>query len=298
MGFLAAVPAIASVVGGLFGKKKKGGDTQPAQVNLPEFQTQSGQQLANYIKQYLSQYQPGKEFGGDFVAPTSEAENTGLARLNQFLAAPELGELFEGTKQNVLDTVGGKFVNPAESPFIQSMINLSKMNLQDAIDASRASAGSRGTYFTKSAMEGENRLRERTQNFLDTQIGSFINQERDRQLKASPLALALEQYSKMDVPLRKIGASQTYGSLPRLIEQAGLESEYQDFLRTQTELAGVPGAAQSLFGTQTPNIPSYTTPVVQSNNTLGNIIEMISKLNLSNLGGTGSIWDKIGSIFK
>ena len=298
MAFLAAVPAIATALGALFGKKKSGGETVPAQTLLPGFQMQSGEQLADYVSKYLNQYQPGKEYTGDFTAGLTGTESTGLNRLNQFLAAPDLGELFKTTKQNVLDTVGGKFSDPNQSPFIQSMVNLSKMNLQDSIDQSRRSAGSRGAYFTKSAIQDENRLRERTNTGLDSIVGDFINQERGRALNASNLAMGLEKYENLDVPLAKVASSQEYGSLPRLIEQADLESRYNDFTRKQGELAGVPSAAGSVFGNNTPYQPSYTNPIVQSNNTLGNILSIISKLNVGGASGGGDIWDKIGRVFK
>lgn len=276
------------LVGGLFGKKKSGGDTMPAQVLLPEWQQAAGKQLSDYVTQYLKNYQPGKAYSGDFTADLTGAENTGLAQLNQFLSAPNTGELFKSANQNILDTVSGKFSDPAASPFIQAMTNLSKMNLQDSIDASRRSAGSRGTYFTKSAIEGENRLRERANTGLDAVIGDFINQERGRQQTANSQALAFDKYANFDAPLSKVTASQTLGSLPRLLEQADLEAQYADFQRQQNELSGVPSTAQSLFNSSTPYIPSYTTPVVQKNNTLGNIMDIIGNNEdkiLSLIGG-------------
>lgn len=299
MGFWAAIPAIASVAGSLFGKKKSGGETVPAQTLLPGYQQQAGEQLGDYIKKFMAQYTPGKEFpeGFDVFGQPTQEESAGMTRLNQFLAQPELNALLSGAEQNVVDTLGGKFLNPAESPFIRSMVNLSKMNLDDLINQSRARAGARGTYFTKEAQAEEGRLAERTQNFLDKTVGEFIESERGRQLQSVPLALAIDQYRNLDVPLKKIEASQTFGSLPRLLQQAQLEAEYQDFQRKQGELGKVVGTAQDLFGTNTPYIPSYTTPIVQGNNTLGNILGMISKLNLNAMSGTGSIWDKIGSVF-
>lgn len=297
MSFWAEIPAIANLASGLFGKKKSGGDTVPAETLLPGFQTDSGKMLFDYIQKYLGQYQPGKEYGGDFVAGMSDSESTGMNRLNQFLGAPELGELFNTTKQGILDTVGGKYADPNTSPFIKSMINLSNMNLNDSINASRRGAGARGSYFSESAIRDENSLRERANVGLDTVVGNFVNQERDRQLKASPIAAALDQYENFDAPLAKIGASQQYGALPRMLAQAQLEAEYSDFNRKQDELSGVVGTAQNLFGTNTPQRPAYTNPIVQENNTLGNILGMISKLNLGAIGGKGDIWSKLAGVF-
>lgn len=298
MSFLAAIPAIASLASGLFGKKKTGGNTVPAQIALPGNQQAVGNELADYINKYLTQYKPGTDYSGDFTAPLTGFENTGLNRLQQFLGAPELGALFGAGKQHVLDTVGGKFADPATSPYIQSIINLSKGNLQDSIDNIRAQRGGRGTYFTQQGIEEEGRMAGQAQNYLDTVIGNFVNQERGRQLQAVPLAGAMDQYENFDAPLKKIGASQELGALPRLIEQSDLESQYADFQRQQQELGGLPGQAQSFYSNNTPFVPSYTNPVVQQNNTLGNILNMISKLNLGALSGSGNIWDKLGAVLK
>ena len=281
---------LTDILGATLGKKKSGGDTMPEQIMLPGFQQDAGKAISEFIKKYMGQYEPGKDYTGEFVAPMTGSENTGINRLNQFLAAPELSGLFGAAEQNLTDTLGGRFANPNESPFIKSMINLSNMNLQDSIDASRRGAGSRGAYFTRSAQQDENKLRERANLGLDAVVGDFINQERGRQMQASPLAMAFEKYKTLDVPLAKIDAYQTYGSLPRLLQQANLESEYEDFKRKQGELSGVPGTAQNLFSTNTPYVPSYTTPVVQSNNTFGNIMDIIAANEdkvLQLVGGAG-----------
>ena len=297
MGFWAALPFVAKAASSLFGKKKEEGSSVPATANLPGFQVQAGQALSDYVKKYLSGYTPGKGYEGQRVAGMSDFEGLGLNRLNEFLGAPELGDLFGANKQMLMDTLGGKFADPSQSPFIKAMIGLSNRNLQDSIDASRRSAGSRGAYFTDSALREEGRLREGANLGLDATVGDFINQERGRQLQASPLAQVLEKYSQLEVPLAKVSASQDLGALPRLLEQAGLESQYQEFLRKQGELGGVVGVAQNLYGTNTPTTPAYQNPDIVKNNTLGNILGVISKLNLGSLSGGGSIWDKIGGIF-
>lgn len=313
MAFWAAIPAIASVASSLFGKKKSGGDTVPAQNLQTSGQSAAEQEISNFIRKFMGQYTPGKEYGGDFVAPTSEFEQTGLGRLRQFLGAPETGELFGATKQNILDTVGGKFADPASSPWIKAMTNLSKMNLADAISTSRRGAGARGSFFTDSAIREEGRITDRSLANMDAIVGDFINQERGRQLQAAPIAAGLEQYENLDLPLQRISASQTQGALPRILEQAELEAQYKDFGRKQTELAGVPAAAQNYFGTRVPQIPSYTNPVVEENNTLGNILQAISRLNWGGFGGAQgkgpagggagprqapTIWDRLSGLFQ
>ena len=284
-------------------KSKKTTTTQ--EPMLEEYQKLAGSGLGTFIQKYLSQYEPGKESGLDFssLGTATGAENTGLDQLNKYLASVGTGDLFDASKQQTLDTLGGRYANPNESPFIKSMINLSNMNLQDSIDQSRRSAGSRGTYFTKSAIEGENRLRERANTGLDAVVGDFINQERGRQFAAAPFAQQLDQYANQDVPLSKIHASQTYGSLPRLLQSAQLEAEYNDFSRKQDELSGVPQAAQSLFGTQVPyGIKSLTTKAPSTfMSMLGELSPIVGSYNTHQYGydkNQSTMSDAMKSIMK
>lgn len=241
-----------------FFKSKKSTVTQ--EPLIPDFQLETGKNLSALINRYLQQYQPGQEYTGDFVAGLSDAEKTGQSQLADLLASPDTGELYDASKRNVLDTLGGRYADPSQSPFIRSMINLSKMNLQDEIDTSRRSAGARGTYFSKSAIQDEGRLRERTQNNLNSLVGQYIDNERNRQTNAVQQALNLEKYGTLDVPLSKIDAASTYGSLPRVVQQAQLEAQYQDFVRQQNEFGGVSGAAQGLYSTNVPyGVKSITT---------------------------------------
>lgn len=286
MAFWAAIPAIASIASNFLGKKKTGGETVgPVSQN---------QQLSDFVNQYLKNYVPGKGYTGKLSAEASPFETQGLDFLSQFMNSPGTGELFSAGKQQIADTLGGKFMNPEESPFIKAMSNLSKMNLRDEIDASRARRGARGTYFTRSALKEEGNIENRSLANLDAIIGDFINTERGRQFSAVPIAQTLDQYENVDLPLQKVSSSQTLGALPRLLEQADLERQYGDFQRQQKELAGVAGSAAQ----QPAPIPGYTNPVTMENSSLANILGLVSKLNLGALGGGGSIWDKLGGLLK
>jgi len=298
---LKAAPTIMSIIGGLFGKKKKKGQNIPAQSFLPPEQQIAGQELSSFVQQYLNKFIPGEEYSGDFTAPLTDLEETGLGKLGSYLNAPTTGELFGVSKQNLLDTIGGKYANPETSPFIRSATNLSKINLRDAIDASRARRGARGSYFTDAALKEEGDITNKSLAYLDTIIGDFINQERGRQLQAIPQAAALEEYELADAPLKKVTASQTLGSLRRTLEQSDLERRYTDFKRQRDELGGVVDVAQGLYSPRTAAsryFPGGTTPDVEQNSTLGTIMDIISKLNLSALSKKGSIFEKLAGILK
>lgn len=299
MAFWAAIPAIASLASGLFGKKKKeDGQTVSAQQMMPAWQSAVGEGLSSWIQQYMKNFVPGEAYGGKFTADMTDLEKMGLDQLGGVMNAPATGDLFAAGKQQIMDTLGGKYANPNESPFIKSMIALSKQNLGDLINTERANRGARGTYYTKAGVNAEGLLNERTQNYLNSVVGDFMNTERGRMFEAAPIAQEMDKYGTLTAPLAKIQASQTLGSLQRTIEQADLEAQYQDFERQRKEMAMPINSAQSLYGTQTQyGIPSWQMPSTQENNSLGNILGMISKLNFSGMSGSGDIWSKIAGLF-
>ena len=62
--------------------------------------------------------------------------------------------------------------------------------------------------------------------------GQLSEAERARRLQAVPLAMQLGG-AQAPYPLTQVSAAQQYGALPRELEQAQLQSQYQEFLRQQ-----------------------------------------------------------------
>jgi hypothetical protein len=233
---------------------------------MPDWQYGVGEDLGSWVQKFLSMYNPGEQYGGQLTAknPTSY-ESMGLDQLGGLLKQPATGDLFNAAKGNVMDTLAGKFSDPNTSPFIQAFQKLAGQNLQDQITTERGQRGARGTYFTKAGVDAESKLGERTQNTLNSLIQEFINNERGRQQTAVGQAKDLEGYAT-DSAIKRISASQTLGSLPRILEQADLENQYNAWLNQRGELSKVPGAAQSLFNT---NIPTVTTTSAPRSQTSG-----------------------------
>ena len=297
--FLAAAPALANIVGGLFGKNTEEGETVTMEQLMPDWQKATGEQLSQWVQQYLKNYAPGQAYNGKFTAGATGIETQGLDQLQNLMNTPATGDLFSAGKQQVLDTLGGRYANPNESPWIKSMINLSKQNLSDQITSSRRQAGARGNYYSKSAISDESDLNERTLNNLNAVIGDFMNTERGRQFSAVPIAQSMDQYSTLTAPLAKIQASQSLGNLMRTIEQSDLESQYQDYLNQRKELSALPNTAQNMYSTSSQyGVPSWQMTDVQQTNTFGNIMDVITKLNTSALGEKGNIWDKLSKMIQ
>lgn len=295
---LAALPGIMNMAGGLFGNKEQAGDTITADQMMPSWQSETGKKLSEWIQKYMDQYVPGQAYGGKLSAGMTSQEGKGLDILNQYLNSPGTGNLFSSGKQQILDTLSGKYADVNASPFIKAMKDVSAQDLTDAINASRRGSGARGKFFSTASLGEEKDLTNRNLQNLNSIIGNFIQNERQNMLGAATTAQGMDTYENQTIPLSKIQTSQTFGSLQRTLEQADLERQYNEFVRQRSEMAQPISAAQSLYGTNTPyGIQSWQMPSTQTTNTFGSIMDMLGKLNFSSLGGSGSIMSKLAGLF-
>lgn len=239
-----------------------GGGDVSAQPQIPVWQSAVGEDLSAWVRKFLKSYTPGEAYGGKLsVTDPSSFEQMGLGELGKLLGGPATGELYGAAKGQVMDTLGGRYSNPETSPFIQSFQKLAGQNLQDQITTARGQRGARGSYFTRAGLQEESRLTERTQNTLNSLIESFINQERGRQQAAVPQAQQLEEYGNLTAPLKRVAASQSFGSLPRLLEQSDLERKYSEFQRQRQELSTVPSIGTGVLSKSVPyGINQFSAP--------------------------------------
>ncbi len=273
-----------------------GGQTVTAQPLMPAWQQQTGQNLSSWINQYLNNYVPGAQYSGALSAPLSSQEQTSLTQLSDFQNQPATGDLFAAGKSQIMDTLAGKYANPATSPYIQSTINLANQNLQTSIDQSRLGAGARGTYFTTPAMNQESTLRQNTQNQLQTVIGQFAQNERQNQLGAATTAQQMDQYGNLTAPLTQIAAGEQYGSLSRTVQQAALEAQYNAWLNQQKSAATPISAAENLYSTPAQyGIQSWTAP--QTNSLTSLLSALGGGQGISSLGSSTGISSWLSSLF-
>jgi len=233
LGF-SALGAGASAIWGNKGKKTE------LQSDKPAWASEGGQALSSWAQKYLSQYEPGKAYGGQFTAPMSGAETKSMAWLDQYLSKQGPGEMYGLAEDELKKTMTGGY-DPYTSQYYQAMRQGSKYELEDALNQARRTQGARGSYFTESARAEEDEIRAKGTNYLMQLLGSLSETERERKWQGVGKAMELEKYGEA-LPLAKAEAGQTLGALPRLLEQSDLEKQYQDFVRKQEELGGVVGA--------------------------------------------------------
>jgi hypothetical protein len=290
VGTTAGLGAAASAGYGLSKLFGGGGDEVSQEQMAPAWQTALQKQLAGMYSSNLSSYDPAASYGGTLSAGATSQETQSLEILQKYLDSANTGELFGAGKQQILDTLAGKYANPETSPYIQSQTALAGQNLQDSINQSRLGAGARGNYYSTAAMRGEGDLRERTQNTLNSIIGTFLQNERQNQLGAATTAQSMDQYENVTTPLAKVAAAQSYGSLNRILEQADLDRQYNEWSRKQTSQQTT---AQNAQGLATTNIPYGIMNWEKSGS--GGIGSLLSGL-LGNKNVTGAISGGLDSI--
>jgi hypothetical protein len=285
--------AIGAIGGGLMGGmggEQSGGETvTPGQV-MPEWQKALGSNLATYLNKYLNNYDPSAVYGGRLSSGMTDSESIGQNLLTKYLGSQGYGGDFTAAQKQIEDTLAGTFADPNASPFIKAMRDANAFELQNQLDASRRGAGARGKFYSTAAMGEEGKLRAAANRDLGTQIGQFIQNERQNMLSAVPQALSMDQYLNQAVPSAQMNAASTYGSLSRTLEQADLERQYQEWQRQQKSNAGIVNAAAGLYGSN-PNmgITSFTTPIQESNPTTSALT------GIQNLFGSGGALNGFGS---
>ncbi len=242
-------------------------------------QLQAMRDLGGVVTKYLPQYDPGKEWGGQYSAPLTRPEVKSTSLLNQYLDSSPTGTNYDAASRQLQATLSGGY-NPSTSPFYDSMRQASQVALQDQLDASRRDAGARGSYFTEGAQRDESRLRSDANNQLNQVLGQIYEAERQRQFQGIGLGKELDAYQNL-ARTGQIQAGMNYGSLERTVQDADLAARYNDFMRQQQERAAVPGIAQNLAGTSI----TYGQQQLQQPNSFQQIISALAPLAGSVAGG-------------
>lgn len=179
----------------------------------------------------------GETYPGPLMAALSEFEETGLGGLRDYMGAPlpTEGTMYKSAADEIMKTLSGEQYDPSQGEYYQAYRSSVMRELEEAKDrlAARASAGDKFFGGGRIATEGE--MEESALGKMAMVLGELAEKERERRLGAVTQALGLTQYEEA-APLQRVAASQQYGALPRLIEQAEMDVEYQEWLRALGDL--------------------------------------------------------------
>jgi hypothetical protein len=274
----------AGVGGGLssvFGKKKK-----PKLLMLPEQRQAYRTLLPSATAKGMQFMQIGSEpYSGDLVAPMSEFEQLGVGTLGDYLSSPlpTEGNLYGLSAGELEKTLEGKEYDPATGPFYEAYRTNVMRDLQRLTDAIRQRAAGAGgrSVFAGGPVQEERELMLGGQANLAEILGRLYEGERARRLGAVPLALQTMGWAEQ-VPQARVAASQEYGALPRLIEQAEYVARYQDFIRQLQNMGMSLQAATSLATSK----PEYWMPTPTDTTGMGQGLGALAMLAM--LGGKPS----------
>ena len=237
-GFLQAllpfIPSAIALGTSLFGKKQQPqqvqGETQPG---VPDYVLGAGEHVSDWMHQYLDNFRPGEAFTGELNAPMTGFENQGMAFLQQFLNQGP-SEAFTAGKGELMKTLAGGY-DPRTSPFFSGLRDSAMINQQDMVDRiNRESAGA-GNFYSDARLKSiSNDALSRTTSFMNEILGKLFEGERGKMFEAAKLAPEYAAYEE-NAPLRKSAAATEIGSIPRVIQQASYERNYQEFKRQQEE---------------------------------------------------------------
>ena len=262
---------------------------------MEQWQLDSGKNLANWANQGLANYNPTANYNGQFTAGMTPQENQSMGLLQNYMNQPATGQMYGAAQGQVMDTLGGKYSNLQTNPFLQSMQRVNQTNLNDQLTEARRGQGARGGYFNSQALQEEGRLRGSSMDNINAIMQQIAQQERQNQMSAVGQAQNLDAYGNQ-ARMGQIQAGQQYGQLPRMIEQADLEAQYNDFLRKQQGGSQYAQGAQSVFGTQIPyGSKQWTTAGPSSFEKTMGVVNQIAPYALAPFTGGASLLAAGGS---
>jgi len=199
--------------------------------------------LVESLKAALERLQrAGEPYPGQLpgTAGPSEYEQMGLEQLGQYLQGPlpSEGSLWGQAKGEIGKTLGGEEYDPVQGAYYQAYRSQVMRELEEAKDRLGAQTSARDKYFGGGRIQTTGELEETATGNLAMTLGQLSERERVRRLGAVEPAMRMTAFEEAE-PLARVQASQTFGALPRQLEEAGLGAQYGEWIRQLQDL-GVP----------------------------------------------------------
>jgi hypothetical protein len=220
----------------------------------------------------------GEAYTGDLVAGMSPYEQQGMDQLSAYLNGGSLSSqpLWGQASNELSNTLGGDAYDPVGGTYYQSFRNAVLRELTDAKNRLAANTSASDAFFGGGRIASEGKLEEGAMNTLAQELGRLSENERMNRLNAVTPATQMAQTLAAE-PLSKAAAATQLGGLPRTIEQAQYDADYQEWLRQLADL-GVPLDLYSSLLTYTPPTaigPSISQQIAQGVQSAANLISSI-----------------------
>lgn len=175
----------------------------------------------------------GEAYPGPLVAALSEFEETGLGGLRDYLGKPlpTEGELYTSAVDEILKTLSEEGSEEYKQAYKTGMLR----ELEESKDRLAARTSARDKFFGGGRIATEGEMEEDFLSQLAIIIAEEDRRAAERRLSAVAPALGLTQYGE-EAQVERVKASQIYGELPRIIEEAEMDVDYQEWLRQLSDL--------------------------------------------------------------
>ena len=217
--------------------------------------------LAPYLQKYISGGLPS--YTGEMVAPASQYETAGLSQLGKYLeggvspmTTMGLGQYQKGLAGLSPEEVKQEYMQyeyPGQKSFFEGQI-LPQIEEQFIPG---------GTYWGSPKMEAGAGAWETFGEQQLSNIGQRLTSER---AAARSLLPYLGEMGQIEGGIPQVQAAMTYGALPRVLQQAELSAKYEEFKRTNPDLAEILNTAMGMLNTTTMaayNQPYQPSPFMQ-----------------------------------
>lgn len=220
---------------------------------------------------------PGPSYTGEVTAPMSAQEKASLGKVDEY-ANTGFGDTFKAGNKQIQDTLNGNY-DPSTSAYYQAVKAKSAQNLADTQRNIASNSAGAGRYFTGSRIKQQARAANDSALNLDVILGQQAENERQRQISVLPQALAYGQ-AEQQLPLAQANALQTYGALPRMLQQNTDDVNLSQWNKANYDYPL--SILQLIAGVQSP-------PVYQQNpDRIGQIMELLGKAGTAAAAGAGA----------
>lgn len=181
----------------------------------------------------------GEAYGGELVAPMSQAEQTSLGTLQDYLASTMPGDtnISRLSQGEIEKTLSGGY-DPIQSEYWKAYQNEMQRQMKQASDSIAAKTSASDRFFGGGRIRETADMNEGALSDMAVVLGQLAENERNNRLNT---AMNAPSYLGQNEALTqgRIQAGQQFGALPREIQQAEDTAKYTEWQRQLADL-GIP----------------------------------------------------------
>ncbi len=189
--------------------------------------------------------QAGPSYSGELTAPMSDYENQSLGWLKDY-ANSKPSETRTLAQDEIKKTLSGSY-DPSTSPYYQAVKAQAAQNQQDTQNTIKDESAGGGRFWSGARLGVQGRAATDTTNKLNEVMGSLADQERNRMTSILPIASQFANEEE-NASLNKAANLQTYGALPRTIQQSYDDAVLQQWMKANydypLQVAGMASGVQ------------------------------------------------------